>query len=70
MFSTWRENSNNLSMQITFLSDHIEMDTDPNNPMFNWPAHAGDVMFNWLSASDTDYSTVSSQFGFNVPHCP
>lgn len=24
----------------------------------------------WLFASDTNYSILASQFGFNVPHCP
>jgi len=71
MVETWRENRNNPSMQITFMKNGtVEIDIDPNNPMFNFPAHSVDVIWDWLASTDTNYSTVANQFGFNVPHCP
>lgn len=70
MLSTWREGTNNLSMQVTFMRNgSVQIDIDPNNPMFNFLGHAGDVAWDWLASTDTNYGAVANAFGFSVTPC-
>lgn len=66
----WRQNVGQWSIQITAdAAGNIQVDIDPNNPMFNPMGHAMDVLWNFLTGGDTNYNSVANALGINGIRC-
>ena len=67
----WRQNVAMNSIQITAnASGSIQVDIDPNNPMYNFLAHSADVVYNTYFGTDTNYHSVAGALGIGVKTCP